>query len=137
MSASGTPAPSPSIQSANTDAHDATRGSVLPDTRSVVTGEPGSSADTGAGSGPCSSTTCAFVPPRPNDDTAARRGPSQAGPGANSVGRNNRVGDGSNAGFPFQKGRIGGICPPGTAQPPLGRPASPRGRPQRPPFVSP
>ena len=47
----------------------------MPDTTSVVTAGPVFSADTGAGSGPCSSTTCAFVPPKPNEDTPARRGP--------------------------------------------------------------
>ena len=68
MSASGTSAPSPDIQSASAAAHDAIRCSFLPEIVSVVTGAAESAA-AGTGSGPCSITTCAFVPPIPNDDT--------------------------------------------------------------------
>src|ERR1700733_7075172 len=108
-SASGTPAPPSSIQSANADAHPATRWSVLPDTTNVGPGE--SAADPGAGSGPCSSTTWALVPPSPNDDPPARRGPSQSGHGASSVGTNSRVADVSIAGFHCEKWRFDGILP--------------------------
>ena len=82
----------------------------MPEIMSVVTDESEDCSGTGAGSGPCSSTTCAFVPPRPNDDTAARRGPSVAGHDARSVGTNSRVGFGSIAGFHCEKWRLGGIC---------------------------
>ena len=93
-----------------------------------VTAGPAPAADTGAGSGPCSSTTCAFVPPRPNDDTPARRGPSQSGHGARSVGTNNRVGDASIAGFHCAKLRFGGIWPRCTAKHGLDEPRNPGGR---------
>ena len=57
----------------------ATRCGVLPDTTNVDA--PGSDLIWGAGatSWPCSSTTCAFVPPNPNDDTPARRGRPASG----------------------------------------------------------
>src|SRR6185369_13509667 len=110
ISASGTSAPAPSTHSANVDAHDAIRFSDLAETTSVVTGELEAFVGTGAGSGPCSITTCAFVPPNPNDDTAARRGPSESGHDVRSVGTNSRVGDGSIAGFHCEKLRFGGIC---------------------------
>ena len=41
-----------------------------------VTGNPAGVAGAGARGGACSSTTCTFVPPRPNALTPARRGPS-------------------------------------------------------------
>ncbi len=72
-SASGTSAPAPAIQSASIAACDAIRSLVLPDTTSVVTGS-GSGAGAGAATGACSRTTWALVPPKPNDDTPARRG---------------------------------------------------------------
>ena len=108
-SANGTCAPAPSIHSANVAAIDATRSGVLPDTTSVLTAR--APADTGKApaSGPCSITTCAFVPPKPNDDTAARRGPGSEGQGVTRVGTKNRVGDGSMAGFHREKCRFGGI----------------------------
>ena len=66
---SSRPAPRPSRRSAARD---------LPDTTSVVTGAVRRSARSDRQSGACSSTTCAFVPPNPNDDTPARRGRSTA-----------------------------------------------------------
>ncbi len=54
-------------------AQDATRSGVLPDTTNdVSTGS--ARAGVAPASGPCSITTCAFAPPKPNDDTPARRG---------------------------------------------------------------
>ena len=85
--------PAPSIHSANRAADERDPlGTACPDTTNVVTdGDPADPATT-TGSGPCSTTTCAFVPPRPNDDTAARRGPLLARPVRRSVGTNSRVG---------------------------------------------
>src|SRR5438270_8557714 len=91
MSASGTSAPGPDIQSAKAVAQDTIRCSLLPEIVSVVTDAAEPPSETGTGSGPCSITTCAFVPPMPNDEIAARRGPSSAGHGLSSVGTNNRV----------------------------------------------
>src|ERR1700722_158802 len=125
MSASGTSMPRPAIQSASAAAQDAIRCSVLPEIVKVVTGDAESLLDTGTGSGPCSITTCAFVPPIPNDDMAARRGPSSAGHGITSVGTNSRVGDGSIAGFHCTKLRLGGICARCTDNAALMKPAIP------------
>ena len=60
---------------ANTPAHDATRSGVLPDTTNVLTAGAGAHRPgTAPAPGACSTTTCAFVPLTPNDDTPARRG---------------------------------------------------------------
>ena len=59
--------------------------------------------------GACSITTCAFVPPRPNDDTPARRGPGSPATGWFRWAR--RIGSmtGSMARFHRVKCRLGGI----------------------------
>src|ERR1700722_17670043 len=125
MSASGTSAPWPDIQSASAVAQEAIRCSDLPEMVSVVTGGAESALDTGTGSGPCSITTCALVPPMPNDEIAARRGPSSAGHGMGSVGTNSRVDLWSIAGFHCAKLRFGGICDRCTERAALMKPAMP------------
>ena len=75
------------------------------------------------GSGACSTTTCAFVPAKPNDDTPARRGPTTVGHGADSVGKKNRVDEASIAGFNRVKCRLDGIWPRCTANTALMKPA--------------
>ncbi|CEZ57122.1 Uncharacterised protein [Mycobacterium tuberculosis] len=123
-SASGAAAPGPDIQSASTAAADATRAAVLPETFSAETyGMPPAAAT--AVSGACSTTTCALVPLRPNDDTAALRGPAAAGHGALSVGTNSRVADASMAGFHRVKCKLRGMCPRCTASTALMNPATP------------
>src|SRR5262249_43942170 len=77
-------------------------------TRSVVSVLPRSGGCSSTG-GACSSTTCALVPLKPNDDTAARRGAVVAGHGVNSVGTKNRVDDASIAGLQPLKWRLAGI----------------------------
>ncbi|CFE76184.1 Uncharacterised protein [Mycobacterium tuberculosis] len=69
--------------------------------------------------------TCAFVPPNPNDDTAARRGPSAVGHGEFCVGTKNLVDAASIAGFHCEKCRFGGIVARCTASVALMNPAIP------------
>ena len=61
----------------------------------------------------------------PNDEIAARRGPSSAGHGVSSVGTNSRVGFGSIAGFHCAKWRFGGIWARCTDSAALMKPAMP------------
>ena len=77
--ANPTPAPAPSIQSANTAAVERTRATVLPDTTNVDTAGGSPSAIGTTTSGACSITTWALLPLPPNEDTPARRGRSTAG----------------------------------------------------------
>ena len=72
--ATDTAAPASSIQSASTAAHEPTRATDLPETTNVDTAGSTQSTTGATTSGACSITTCAFVPPNPNDDTPARRG---------------------------------------------------------------
>ncbi|CAM3314360.1 hypothetical protein MYSI104531_27285 [Mycobacterium simiae] len=125
MSGNATSAPGPSIQSANAAADAATRPADFPDTTNVDTSVSEPAAATGAGSGPSSITTCAFVPPSPNEETAARRGPESDGHGVFSTGTNSRVGAASIAGFHWEKCRFGGIWPRCTASTALMKPATP------------
>ena len=73
-SSNATPEPAPSIQSANAPAAADTRAGVLADTTNVHTGESScGAADCSVMFGGASITTCALVPPNPNDDTPAIR----------------------------------------------------------------
>ena len=77
--ANPTAAPAPSIQSANTAAHEPTRATDLPDTTNVDTTGPTPSTTGTTTSGACSITTWALLPLPPNEDAPARRGRSTAG----------------------------------------------------------
>ena len=118
------PAPSASIQSANTAAHDATRSGVLPDTTNVLTADPGwrrNGIDTGA-------LLHHHMRIRPTETERRHPRPPRTpdrGHGVASVGTKNRVEDASIAGFHRVKCRFGGMYPRCTANTALIKPAIP------------
>ncbi|CAM3312023.1 hypothetical protein MYSI104531_27280 [Mycobacterium simiae] len=125
MSGNATSAPGPSIQSANAAADAATRCRVLPDTTNVDTVGPVPCGGNVTGVGACSSTTCAFVPLTPNEDTPARRGCPVLGQGVSSVAMASRDATSPACGVSCRKFRLRGMRPCPTASTVFMNPAMP------------
>src|SRR5262249_39555445 len=81
----------------------------------VHTPAPPPSATGTTTSGACSTTTCAFVPPNPNDDTPARRGRSTTGQSVGSATTFRPISSKGMCGLGVSKCRFGGMCPRSTA----------------------
>src|SRR5215208_5630876 len=103
---------------------DLTRSAVLPDTTNVVTAVSLFTSD-GATSGPCSSTTCALVPPNPNEDTPARRGRCIEAQSVGSATTFSRRFSNGMCGLGFSECRLAGCGPRCTASTVLQNPAIP------------
>ena len=81
---------------------------------------------TGSGAGPCSNTTCALVPLKPNDDTPARRGPVHRGHQcASATTFESQTHQTGCADWDSREMQVGGICPRCTASTALMKPATP------------
>ena len=128
--------PAPCIQSANTDAVDRhprrrlTRHHQRRHRRLRAVSD-GAARRLGA----CSITTCAFVPPNPNDDTPARRGRPVSGQSVCCATTFSRRLSNGMCGFGLSKCRFGGISPRCTASTALMKPAIPAAASRWPRFV--
>ena len=106
--ASGTSAPGPVIQSASIGGHLGHAFGVLAGHHQGGDRRRRREARAHPRRAPCSSTTCAFVPPKPNDDTPARRGRPVAGHAVGSATTLRRRSSNGMCGLGLWKCRFGG-----------------------------